>query len=71
MKCQRCLSAEAAYRVHTDAIDMKVCAACAEEARRLGLAVEVLDGREGEGNGGKVSLNLGITGQKAAFSSGA
>ena len=41
MKCQRCSNGEAAYRVHTDAIDMKVCAACAAEARRLGIAVEV------------------------------
>ena len=42
MKCQRCLRGEAAYRVHSDAIDMKVCAACADEAKRLGIAVEVL-----------------------------
>src|SRR6266571_568638 len=47
MNCQRCLSGEGAYRVHTDAIDMKVCAACAAEARRLGIAVEVLVGGEG------------------------
>jgi hypothetical protein len=51
MKCQRCLSGEAAYRVHTDTIDMKVCAACAAEARRLRIAVEVLIGGEGKGNG--------------------
>jgi protein-arginine kinase activator protein McsA len=44
MKCQRCLKGEAAYRVHSDAIDMKVCAACAEEIQRLGIAVEVLIG---------------------------
>ena len=47
MNCQRCLSGEAAYRVHTDAIDMKVCAVCAAEARRLGIAVQVLVGGEG------------------------
>ena len=34
MKCQRCLSGqEATYRVRSDVIDMKVCAACADEAR--------------------------------------
>ena len=47
MNCQRCLNGEAAYRVHTDAIDMKVCAACVAEARRLGIAVQVLVGGEG------------------------
>jgi hypothetical protein len=41
MKCQRCLSGEAAYHVHTDTIDMKVCAACAAEARRLGIGLPV------------------------------
>jgi hypothetical protein len=58
MKCQRCLTGEAAYRVHTDAIDMKVCATCAAEARRLGIAVEVLiDGKE-KGNREKGESNL-------------
>jgi hypothetical protein len=42
MKCQRCLRDEATYRVYSDTIDMKVCFACAEEACRLGIAVEVL-----------------------------
>jgi hypothetical protein len=46
MKCQRCFRDEAAYRVYTDAIDMEVCFACAEEACRLGIAVEVLDSSE-------------------------
>ena len=58
MKCQRCSSGEAAYRVHTDAIDMKVCAACAAEARRLGIAVEVLISDERKGNGGKGESKL-------------
>jgi hypothetical protein len=52
MKCQRCVRGEeATYRVRSDVIDMKVCAACADEARRLGLAVEVLGdgGRKGTG----------------------
>jgi len=43
MKCERCRGREeAAYRVRSDVIDMKVCAACAAEAMRLGIAVEVL-----------------------------
>lgn len=43
MKCQRCLKdAEATCRVYTDVIDMKVCSVCADEARRLGIAVEAL-----------------------------
>jgi hypothetical protein len=47
MKCQRCCGCEeVTYRVRSDVIDTKVCAACAEEARSLGIAVEVLGGRE-------------------------
>jgi len=34
---------EAKYRIYSDIIDMKVCATCADEARRLGLTVEPLD----------------------------
>ena len=41
MKCRRCLSGEeATYRVHSDVLDMGVCAACADEARKLGIGVE-------------------------------
>jgi hypothetical protein len=44
MKCQRCLlGLEAKYRVYTDVLDMKVCEVCADEARKLGIAVEALD----------------------------
>ena len=51
MKCQRCCGREeASYRVRSDVIDMKVCAACAAEARRLGITVEVLGGGERKGN---------------------
>jgi len=47
MECQRCLlGKEAKYRVYSDLIDMKVCETCADEARRLGIAVEVLDDGE-------------------------
>jgi hypothetical protein len=43
MECHRCLSRkEATYRVYSDALEMAVCAACADEARRLGLDVEPL-----------------------------
>ena len=43
MKCRRCLSGEeATYRVYSDALDMAVCAACADEARKLGIGVKPL-----------------------------
>ena len=52
MECQRCLlGKEAKYRVHTEAMEMKVCATCAEEARRLGIAVEALDDGKVKNNG--------------------
>jgi len=48
MTCQRCLKdgAQAIYRVFTETIDMKVCAACADEAGKLGINVELLDSGE-------------------------
>jgi hypothetical protein len=59
MKCQRCVRGEeATYRVHSDVIDMKVCAACADEARRLGLAVKVLGDGERKGNGEKSEIEV-------------
>jgi hypothetical protein len=61
MKCQRCFRGEEAkYRVYTDIIDMKVCVACAEEARKLGIAVEVLDGGKEKNNEPKVNPNSRI-----------
>lgn len=43
MKCGRCLSGEEArHRVYSDVMDMAVCAACADEARKLGIGVEPL-----------------------------
>ena len=43
MKCRRCLRGEeATHRVYTDVMDVKVCAACAEEARELRIGIEVL-----------------------------
>jgi hypothetical protein len=41
IKCERCISGEPAlYWVESDVIRLRVCKACAEEARRLGLKVE-------------------------------
>ncbi len=43
MHCERCLRGEEArYRVYTDAMEIAVCAACADEARNLGITVEPL-----------------------------
>jgi hypothetical protein len=43
IRCERCLSGEAPdYLVYTDAMEMAVCPACADEARRLGIDVEPL-----------------------------
>jgi hypothetical protein len=49
MKCQRCpRGEEAVYRAYTEAMEMEVCETCAAEARRLGIAVEVIDlGKDG------------------------
>jgi hypothetical protein len=59
MKCERCSRGEEAkYRVHSDVLDIKVCAACAEEARKLGIAVEVLDRREEKNNQGKSEFRV-------------
>ena len=43
MQCQRCLRGNNAHqRVRSDALDVVVCDACAEEAKRLGLATEAV-----------------------------
>jgi hypothetical protein len=61
MKCQRCCGREeATYRVRSDVIDMKVCAACAAEARRLRIAVEVLGGEERKGHEENSKLDLQV-----------
>ncbi len=50
--CQRCLRGGAArYRVYSDAMEMKVCGPCAEEARRIGITVEALDLRQKSADG--------------------
>jgi hypothetical protein len=47
MECERCLTGNAAkYRVYSDIIDMKVCAACADVALEVGLVIEALDAKE-------------------------
>ena len=44
MKCDRCQEGrEVKYRVFTENMDIKVCAACAAEARRLHIGIEVLE----------------------------
>ena len=44
MKCQRCENdKEAEFRVVSDVLDIKVCADCAGEARRLGMSLEIVE----------------------------
>ena len=44
MKCKRCESdQEAEFRVISDVLDIKVCADCAREARKIGLSLEVIE----------------------------
>jgi hypothetical protein len=44
MKCQRCVNdKEAEFRVVSDVLDIKVCADCAAEARRLGTKLAVFE----------------------------
>jgi ribosome-binding protein aMBF1 (putative translation factor) len=45
MRCERCSrdEAPASFRVFSEIIDMKVCAACADEARKLRINVEPFD----------------------------
>ena len=63
MKCQRCWSdQEPAYRVYTDALNIKVCATCAKEALGLGIAVEVLGGGKTERQRGTVEFGRRIVG---------
>ena len=44
MKCERCESdKEAEFRVISDVLDIKVCADCAREARKIGLSLEIIE----------------------------
>jgi hypothetical protein len=59
MECERCFTGdEARYRAYTDIIDIKVCSACADKARNIGIAVEVLGG-EGKPNSAGNNAALG------------
>jgi hypothetical protein len=58
MNCQRCLRGEAVYRAHTDAMDIKICPVCAEEAQRLKIAIELLEDSEREADGAPRSSQL-------------
>jgi hypothetical protein len=52
MQCERCKSgAKAIFRVRSDILDMLVCAACAAEARMMGISVEAWDNKIGSGPG--------------------
>ena len=52
MQCERCRSgAEAIFRVRSDILDMLVCAACAAEARMMGIPVEAWDHKMGSASG--------------------
>ena len=43
MKCQRCGNdKEAEFRVVSDILDIKVCADCAGQARKIGLSLEIV-----------------------------
>jgi hypothetical protein len=48
MQCERCRSGAAGvFRVRTDILDMVVCAACADEARNIGIPVVALEFKKG------------------------
>jgi hypothetical protein len=52
MQCERCKSgAKAICRVRSDILDMLVCAACAAEARMMGIPVEAWDNKIGSAPG--------------------
>lgn len=57
MNCQRCLGGrEAQYCAYTDAMKIEICSSCAQEALRLGIAVEpVMYCDVGAVRGGSVS----------------
>jgi hypothetical protein len=56
MKCQRCGNdKEAEFRVVSDILDMKVCADCAAEARKIGLSLEIVEMDEAKNGRGPSS----------------
>jgi len=59
MRCQRCLKGdEAHHRVHSETLDMAVCDTCADEARGLGLATEVLNAFEYASDDNELSARI-------------
>jgi hypothetical protein len=66
MKCQRCVRGEEATdRVRSDVIDMKVCAACADEARRLGLLLKFSVRKKEKALERRAGSRFAITGQNS------
>ncbi|GEM_PF-5752001 len=51
MMCQRCAAQRAQFQVNSEILSMAVCAACAAEARELGLGVKRLENGRAESNG--------------------
>ena len=41
MYCERCGQRQALYRAYSDILNIEVCDACAAEARKLGIAVQI------------------------------
>ena len=60
-RCERCLSdQQAIYRAYSDLLSIKVCATCAGEALRLGIAVEVLAAEKQKNKLENSEFNSGI-----------
>ena len=63
MKCQRCWSdQEPAYRVYTDALNIKVCATCARKPLHWGLLLKFLVEEKWKATWRKLSLDRRIVG---------
>lgn len=67
MKCERCFRGEEVkYRVHTEVIDLKVCAACARKARKLRIAVDGLIEERKKATRAKGVWSPGLSGKASA-----
>jgi hypothetical protein len=59
MRCQRCFRAnEACHRVQSEIMDIAVCDICAEEAKQLGLAIEVFNAFEPPSDDNKLPVRV-------------
>lgn len=58
MNCERCLEDEARFRVHSDALNIAICASCAWRALELGIAVELLPRMQTEHQAGDIKESL-------------